>query len=380
MKARRGLCVRYANPTFFRSGLHNRPPLESRNALVVFCLCFGLCFGLSVRHTRAGARQCIRADLLRDRSQVLSMQTTSSTAAAGTSTGVEAIGDEAQLPPPPSDGPASGSPSPAPPPKQSTKRKKMQLARATVGASERLAQLRAEAGLTPTSMPLNGDSSKSHGGQASKASAPHGATGKASDAAAAGPAAAPAAAPSEELMTQPKSFLECLKQLICGTMSVFLYAVLLMTITVYVTMRYMLSTDTAFDASVLLERVRQFSFASIGAWYALSVERMFNYAEQEPVIYLALNFGIAFLIGLFFLYLKDMTDWWEARQAAARAAEQQHGTRQGGYEQLVDLEAGQEECDDQNLRCGRCTAKKLTRTRIEAPSINASEAYVQITH
>lgn len=41
------------------------------------------------------------------------------------------------------------------------------------------------------------------------------------------------------------------------------------------------------------------------------------------MIYLLIDFGLAVLIGAFFLFLKDLTEWWEARQAAARMAQQQ---------------------------------------------------------
>ena len=75
-------------------------------------------------------------------------------------------------------------------------------------------------------------------------------------------------------------------------------------------------------------------------FFGVVMQELFSFAEERPAIYLGLNFLIAFCIGAFFLFLKDMTDWWTARQAAARQAAQ--GSAETAYQPLMDEEAGEE--------------------------------------
>lgn len=75
------------------------------------------------------------------------------------------------------------------------------------------------------------------------------------------------------------------------------------------------------------------------SWAEVAEASVFGYAEAHPVYYLALNFGIAFIIGTIFLFLKDITDWWVARQAAQRQAEMDKGKRsptKPKYQMLAD--------------------------------------------
>ena len=65
-------------------------------------------------------------------------------------------------------------------------------------------------------------------------------------------------------------------------------------------------------------------------------DNMFEWGEKHPVALLSLNFGIAFAVGTFVLFLKDMTDWWEARQIAA----QDEKRRKTGYKRLSEAEEG----------------------------------------
>ena len=65
-------------------------------------------------------------------------------------------------------------------------------------------------------------------------------------------------------------------------------------------------------------------------------DNMFEWGEKHPVALLSLNFGFAFAVGTFVLFLKDMTDWWEARQIAA----QDEKRRKTGYKRLSEAEEG----------------------------------------
>ena len=65
----------------------------------------------------------------------------------------------------------------------------------------------------------------------------------------------------------------------------------------------------------------------------------FTFAQHHPIIYLLLDFTIFMSFALFFLYLKDISEWHEARMQAARQAEQDRKLgyeRVGGYQKLED--------------------------------------------
>ena len=65
----------------------------------------------------------------------------------------------------------------------------------------------------------------------------------------------------------------------------------------------------------------------------------FDFAESHPVWYLTVDFTVATLVGAFFLFLKDITEWYEARQTAARAAAER---KAHGYVQLKEEEEAAE--------------------------------------
>ena len=67
----------------------------------------------------------------------------------------------------------------------------------------------------------------------------------------------------------------------------------------------------------------------------------FTYAEAHPVYYLLLDFSIAVAVGIFFLFLKDITDWIEEQKAAARQKEA--GEQQSKYEKVEEEETPEEE-------------------------------------
>jgi hypothetical protein len=66
-------------------------------------------------------------------------------------------------------------------------------------------------------------------------------------------------------------------------------------------------------------------------------DKMFEWGKKHPVALLSLNFGIAFAVGTFVLFLKDMTDWWEARQIAAQDEKRQ----KTGYQRLSEADEGE---------------------------------------
>ena len=68
---------------------------------------------------------------------------------------------------------------------------------------------------------------------------------------------------------------------------------------------------------------------------------IFEFAERHPVYYLLVDFSAFFTIALFFLYLKDINEWLEARQQAARQAEEdksQAELAKVGYQKLEEEE------------------------------------------
>ena len=84
---------------------------------------------------------------------------------------------------------------------------------------------------------------------------------------------------------------------------------------------------------------------------------MEEFAETKPVTYLVFIFGIAFLICLFWLFLKDITDWMERRKAAKRRAE----LAANKYRPLdEDEEAGGDEAEEDGSG-KQASAADLTR-------------------
>ena len=49
-------------------------------------------------------------------------------------------------------------------------------------------------------------------------------------------------------------------------------------------------------------------------------DALFAFAKANPVLYFLVDFGIAALIGTFFLFLKDIQTFFAKRKAAAKAA------------------------------------------------------------
>lgn len=58
---------------------------------------------------------------------------------------------------------------------------------------------------------------------------------------------------------------------------------------------------------------------------------VFGFAEAHPVIYLMIDLSLFLAAATFFLFLKDIQDWMEARRLAAMQAEQEAAAKEGGY-------------------------------------------------
>ena len=101
--------------------------------------------------------------------------------------------------------------------------------------------------------------------------------------------------------------------------------------------------------------------------FNFAMDAMFAWAEQHPLYYLSLNFGIAFAVGTFFLFLKDMTDWWTARQQAARQ-DAQRRTQSSGYQRLPDIEEGIK-LNDGGKNSPEELAKELSRVTDQAEEL-----------
>lgn len=69
---------------------------------------------------------------------------------------------------------------------------------------------------------------------------------------------------------------------------------------------------------------------------------MFDFAENNPVTYLLIDLVLFLLVAIFFLYLKDINDWIEAREQARRQAEAGGGPMaagpSAGYQKLAEEE------------------------------------------
>ena len=102
---------------------------------------------------------------------------------------------------------------------------------------------------------------------------------------------------------------------------------------------------------------------------AINSDRMLTFAEQEPVSYLLVDFLTAFAIALVVLYWKDITEWLEARAAAARQGD--NSRYQPLDEQTNDPETGRgpaivEMEYDQNQSLANMTAElRLTIDKVE---------------
>jgi hypothetical protein len=68
---------------------------------------------------------------------------------------------------------------------------------------------------------------------------------------------------------------------------------------------------------------------------------MFDFAEENPTTYLLIDLFAGIVVGAFFLYLKDISEFFEARAAAARQAEAGAASKQGGYQRLEEEEEEQ---------------------------------------
>lgn len=263
----------------------------------------------------------------------------------------------------------------------SKKGKRLKLASRSIGASERLAQLRAEAGVAAAVAAAKKEKVDGTNGTGVRAdptldATQNGIPANAPEAAAGAPSAtadAPAGdeeAAEEDMAPEERaSMLRGLWILIASLAGEFLLDAFSGGTCQYFAL---MAAPVWFGFRWLKAKLLHEEFVgptpppppAAPDWASATAERIFDFAEERPVIYLGLNFGIAFAIAIFFLFLKDMTDWWEARQAAARAEAQSKKKGSGAgkatdYKPLADeddLETGKnKELDPAQL------AKELRR-------------------
>ena len=72
---------------------------------------------------------------------------------------------------------------------------------------------------------------------------------------------------------------------------------------------------------------------------------VFDFAAEKPRIYLLIDFALGFIVGVIFLYLKDINEWIEARQYAARQAEEERRLGKRGYKQLEEQRQAEAEAE-----------------------------------
>ena len=69
-------------------------------------------------------------------------------------------------------------------------------------------------------------------------------------------------------------------------------------------------------------------------------DALFAFAKANPVLYFLVDFGIAALIGTFFLFLKDIQTFFAKRKAAAKAAEKEREAAEKAKQELGKTAAG----------------------------------------
>ena len=81
----------------------------------------------------------------------------------------------------------------------------------------------------------------------------------------------------------------------------------------------------------------------------MTMKMLFEFAEARPILYFTYNFGIAAIIGTFFLFLQDIQNYFARRRAKAKMDAQMKSRRGGGYEQLEEGGGGDgaEDADEQ---------------------------------
>lgn len=253
------------------------------------------------------------------------------------------LGAAQSLPPPLTSAP---SPEPAIPVRE---RRKPQKATATLGASARIAQLRAETGLGPNGA---ADSTTASPGTATAATS----SAEDADAAKATAAnAAPEATAAEEENTGAMLNLDAISSFfdaVFDSMTLdFCFLAVLLAIAIFLVM-HLVRQRMRTPEEVLADEQR----TTINPGQLVGM--LWSFAEDNPEIYLGANFGIAFIFGAFFLFLKDIQDWLIAQNAASQARR--------GYQVLGDVEAAVASANDQSPEE---LAKELRRVTDQAEEL-----------